>query len=97
MGSYVMLANWTDQGARAIGDAPRRIDAARKVLEDMGGKFECLYLTMGDYDLVGVFDAPDDALAARFLLLLGKTGTVRTRSMRAFPEAAFRELIHSVG
>ena len=45
MGSYVMLANWTDQGARAVGDAPRRIDTARKVLEDMGGKFECLYLT----------------------------------------------------
>ena len=51
----------------------------------------------GEYDLVGVFDAPDDALAARFLLLLGKTGMVRTRSMRAFPEPAFRELIHSVG
>jgi len=37
MTTYVALANWTDQGARTIGDSPRRLDAARKTLEGMGG------------------------------------------------------------
>src|SRR6202034_4578975 len=36
MPAYVMLANWTDQGLKAIADGPRRVDAARKALEDMG-------------------------------------------------------------
>ena len=48
MPTYVMLANWTDQGMRAIGDSPRRVDAAKKTLEEMGGQFRSVYMTMGD-------------------------------------------------
>ena len=75
MTTYVALANWTDQGARAVADSPRRLDAARKTLEEMGGRFVSLLMTMGEYDLVLVYEAPDDAVAARFTLLLGKQGS----------------------
>ncbi len=67
---YVILANWTDQGARSAKDSPRRLDAAKKALKDMGGEFKSFYLTMGDYDIVAVYEAPDDAVAARFNLQL---------------------------
>ena len=63
----------------------------------MGGEFKSLYMTMGQYDLVAVYDAPDDAVAARFTLMLGKTGNVRTNSMKAFPEQAFRGIATSLG
>jgi len=53
-------------------------------------------MTMGDYDLVFVYEAPDDAVAARFTLVLGQLGTVRTRTLKAFPEAAYREIINSL-
>jgi uncharacterized protein with GYD domain len=96
MPTYVMLARWTDQGIRAIDDNPRRVDAARKALADMGGQFRALYMTMGEYDLVGIYEAPDDAVAARFSLLLGKLGNVRITSMKAFPEEAFRQIIASL-
>ena len=36
------------------------------------------------------------ALAARFTLVLGQLGTVRTRTLKAFPEAAYREIINSL-
>jgi len=91
-----MLANWTDQGIRAIDDASRRLYAAKKTLAEMGGQFRSLYMTMGDYDLVAIYDAPDDAVAARFTLILGKMGNVRTTSMKAFPEEAFRQIIASL-
>jgi uncharacterized protein with GYD domain len=96
MPTYVMLARWTDQGIRAIDEHPRRVDAAKKELQEMGGQFRSLYLTMGEYDLVGIYDAPDDAVATRFTLLLGKMGNVRTSSMKAFPEEAFRPIITSL-
>ncbi|MBV9684029.1 MAG: GYD domain-containing protein, partial [Solirubrobacterales bacterium] len=48
--TYVALANWTDQGARAVADSPRRLDAARKALEGMGGRFVSFLMTMGEYD-----------------------------------------------
>jgi uncharacterized protein with GYD domain len=96
MPNYVMLANWTDQGMRAIEDSPKRIDAARKSLEEMGGHFQTVLVTMGQYDLIITYDAPDDAVAARFSLILGKLGNIRTVSMKAFPEEAYRQIVHSL-
>ena len=97
MTTYILLGNWTDQGARSVKDSPRRLDAAKQALEDMGGDFKSFYLTMGDYDMVGVYEAPDDAVAARFALQVGQLGYVRTRTLKAFPEAAYREIIASLG
>jgi uncharacterized protein with GYD domain len=96
MPTYVMLANWTDQGIRAVDESPKRLDAARRTLEEMGGHIASIYVTMGAYDLIITYDAPDDAVAARFTLLLGKHGNVRTTSMRAFPEEAYRQIINSL-
>lgn len=97
MTTYVMLANWTDKGVQSVKDSPRRLDAAKKALKDMDGEFKLFFLTMGDYDIVAIYEAPDDAVAARFNLQLGMMGNVRTRTLKAFPEAAYREIINSLG
>ncbi|MDX0532875.1 GYD domain-containing protein [Sinorhizobium medicae] len=97
MTTYVVLLNWTEQGIRNVRESPKRLDAAKKVLEDMGGSFKDVYLTMGEHDLVAICEAPDDAVAARFALALGMNGNVRTRTLKAFPEAAYRELIGTLG
>ena len=96
MPTYVMLAHWTEQGMRTIDDSPKRIDAARKQLEDMGGRVLSVYMTMGIYDLIITYDAPDDAVAARYILLLSKLGNVRTSSLKAFPEEAYRQIVNSL-
>jgi uncharacterized protein with GYD domain len=93
---YVMLANFTDQGMKSARDSTRRLDTAKKALSDMGGAFKAFYLTMGEYDMVAVYEAPDDAVAARFNLQLGMLGNVRTRTLKAFPEAAYREIVSSL-
>jgi uncharacterized protein with GYD domain len=97
MTTYVMLANWTDQGAIKVKDSPRRLDAAKKALKDVGGEFKLFFLTMGDYDIVAIYEAPDDAVAACFNLQLATMGNIRTRTLKAFPEAAYREIINSLG
>ncbi|MCX7382440.1 MAG: GYD domain-containing protein [Alphaproteobacteria bacterium] len=97
MPSYVMLANWTDQGVRNVKDLPKRIDQAKKMLAEMGGSFASLHATMGAYDLVGIYDAPDDAVALRFTMMLQKLGNARTTSLKAFPEPALREIVKSIG
>ena len=85
MPSYVLLAHWTDQGVRTISD-----------LEEMGGHFRQILMTMGEYDIVATYEAPDDAVAARFSLMLGKSGNVRITSLKAFPEEAFRQIVQSL-
>jgi len=97
MTTYVMLANWTDQGVLKAKDSPRRLDAAKKALKDMDDEFTFFFLTMGEYDIVAIYEAPDDAVAARFNLQLGMLGNIRTHTLKAFPEAAYREIINSLG
>jgi len=94
--TYIMLANWTDRGRQVVADGPKRLDEAKGMLADMGGHMQAIYLTMGQYDLVGIFDAPDDAIAARFTLMLGQRGNVQTITMKAFPEEAYRHIVNSL-
>jgi len=47
--------------------------------------------------MVAIYEAPDDAVAARFSLQIGMLGNIRTRTLKAFPEAAYREIINSLG
>jgi uncharacterized protein with GYD domain len=97
MPTYIAFGEWTDQGARAIRESPRRLDAAKRQLEGMGGRFVGFWMTMGKHDMVLIYETPDDAVAARFTLVLNGLGSVRTRTMKAFPEAAYREIMASLG
>lgn len=97
MSTYIMLVKWTDQGMRQVKESPKRLDTAKNALKEMGGDFRAFYMTMGEYDLIGVYEAPDDAIAARFTLILGMLGNVRTTTLKAFPERAYREIINSLG
>lgn len=96
MTTYVMLVNWTDQGARNIKDSPARLDKAKQLIGEMGGTFKAFFMTMGRYDMVLVAEAPDDAVQARLCLQLAMLGNVRTETLKAFPEAAYREIIGSI-
>src|ERR1700723_708563 len=87
----------TDAGVKAAKDSPRRLDAAKKLLTDMGGEMKHFYMVMGDFDFVGICEAPDDAVMARYVLQLGGLGFVRTKTLKAFPETAYREIIRSLG
>jgi uncharacterized protein with GYD domain len=97
MTTYIALFNLTDAGIKAAKDSPRRLDAAKKLLADMGGEMKQFYMVMGEFDFVGICEAPDDAVMARYVLQLGGLGFVRTKTLKAFPETAYREIIRSLG
>jgi uncharacterized protein with GYD domain len=96
MTTYVMLATWTEQGIRDIARSPTRLDALKKQLQELGGRFTAFYMTMGEYDFVLIYEAPDEAVAAHFTLVLGRQGNIRTRTMKAFSERAYREIMASL-
>jgi uncharacterized protein with GYD domain len=75
----------------------RPLDAAKKLLADIGGEMKQFYMVMGDCDFVGIYEAPDDAVMARYALQLGGLGFVRTKTLKAFPETAYREIIRLLG
>lgn len=84
MAKYIALVNWTDQGVRNAGETVTRTEQARKAFAPLGVNIDNIYWTIGRYDLVAEFDAPDDAAVAAALLQLAAAGNVRTETMRAF-------------
>ena len=94
---FVALMTWTDQGIRTVQRSPERFEEARAQLEAMGGRILHLFMTMGPHDLVVVYETPDDAIAARWTLQVASRGNVRTLTMKAYPEAAYREIVASLG
>ncbi len=86
MTTYILLANLTDAGARSVKESPSRLDTAKRLLKDMGGDFKSFFLTMGEYDFVAVYEAPDDAIAARFTLHSGASATCALKRSRLSPK-----------
>jgi uncharacterized protein with GYD domain len=96
MAQYIILINWTDQGIRNVKDSPKRLDTARAVAKKLDMELKDFYLTMGDYDMVGHLDAPNDESVAKFVLGLGTLGNVRTKTLKAFSEDEYRKIIGSL-
>jgi uncharacterized protein with GYD domain len=84
MASFVVLITETQQGETNITDSVSRANAFRQEATAMGIQVQSTYWTMGEYDGVLIFDAPDDETAAAAMCKLNAKGAVRTRTMRAF-------------
>ena len=93
MPTYISLFKLTDQGIKSIKDAPQRIEQGVKGLEAMGGKLVGFYAVMGEYDYVGISEAPSDEVVTAFLLALGANGNVRTTTLKAFTTEEFVEIV----
>ena len=93
---YIKLVNYTESGLRDIKKSPERLAAAGKEAEELSGKIDKVYLTMGDRDLITIADLPDNATAAALALRLGPKGNTRTRTMNAIREEALMEIIKAV-
>ena len=84
MATYLVLTSFTDQGIRSIKDTTKRADAVRETARKMGIETKSLYWTIGKYDVVVTFEAPDDATMTALSLAISSAGNVRTQTMRAF-------------
>lgn len=93
MALYIALNNFTDQGVRNIKDTTSRSDAVRDMAKKHGVTVKEVFWTLGSYDTVIVFDAPDDASAAAVVASIGAAGNLRTTTLRAFSQAEIKEVI----
>jgi uncharacterized protein with GYD domain len=85
--------NWTDQGVKNFRDSVERADAAEVALSPAGVKFKDLHWTVGAYDLIATFEAPDEETLAAALLALAAQGNLRTTTLRAFTAEEMRGVI----
>jgi uncharacterized protein with GYD domain len=97
MATFVTLVNWTDQGIRNFKDSMKRAQAFKDMVASMGGEVKQMFWTLGAYDVVAIFEAPDDETATAAALQVGALGNVRTTTMRGFSPAEFEAIIKKTG
>lgn len=76
MPKYLVLASYTQEGARGVqsaGGSSRR-DAVAKLAEGLGGKLESFYFAFGKTDAFVVMDLPDNQTAAAASLAVNSAG-----------------------
>jgi uncharacterized protein with GYD domain len=90
MPTYVVLANWTDQGIAGFDRSDERVfshDA--EIREQAGVEMKEIYWTQGPYDLICVMEAPDDESMAAAMLGVAAESNTRTTTLRAFTREEF--------
>ena len=96
MPTYITLLKWTQQGVSKVRDSAKRLDAGRKAFKKAGAEIKDVYMTLGQYDLVCVIEAPDDEAYAKAILRLASQGNVSTETLKAFSEDQYRDIVGSV-
>lgn len=84
MATYIVLTNFTNQGVRNAKETTKRADGVKELAKKFGVTVKEFYWTLGSYDVVAIFDAPDDAAITALGLAIGAAGNVRTQTLRAF-------------
>ena len=97
MPRYVVLVNWTEQGIKNVKQTIERTDSGGDIARKHGLKLEQAYWTVGAYDMVTVFEAPDDEALSAHLLEIGSLGNVRTTTLRAYDEEEMSGIIRKLG
>ena len=93
MPTYVLLVDWTLEGARAVEQTVDRLEQGAKLGESFGCTIEHAWWTQGGHDMVSVINAPDEQAMVAYTLAVVRRGNLRTTTLRAWSADEMREII----
>ena len=93
MATFITTIRFTEQGLQAIQETTRRSAAFKTAVKKLGVKVSEIYWTLGAFDGVVVFEAPDDETAIAAMLSLSSKGNVQTTTVRAFRAAEMEKVV----
>jgi len=96
MATYISLVQFTDKGIRAARQTTQRVAEWATKVQSKGVSIKQMYWTLGQYDQVCVFEAPDDETAASVLLSADILGNIRTQTLRAFTSTEMEKILDDI-
>lgn len=96
MPTYIVLVDFTEHGVEHVKDTVHRVDSLREELRSMGVEFRDAWWTLGEHDVINLFDAPDDETMTAASLTIAEQGNARLKTMRAFSEEEMRSVLSRV-
>ena len=93
MATYVTLIKFTEKGTKNVKDTCKRAADFKTGAKKMGIEVKETYWSMGAYDGVLIFEAPDDETATAAMLSLSSQDNVTTQTMRSFTAAEMSKIL----
>ena len=84
---------WTSQGLAGLPGWRERVEDGERTISEAGGRLVGVYVTLGRYDVVEIFEAPDDDVAVEILMKLQRFGAEHTETLRAFTREEAEEIV----
>ena len=84
MATFITTIKFTDQGEKKIHKTTKRAASFKATAKKMGVKIVGQYWTLGPFDGLVIYEAPDDETATALMLHLGSLDNVHTSTARAF-------------
>ena len=79
MAHYLLQVAYTPEAWAALTKNPQdRIEAVRPAVERLGGKIQGAWFAFGEYDIVTVFEMPDNVSAAAISIAFSAGGAVKS-------------------
>ena len=93
MATYVTLLKFTSEGLKSIGDFGKMWEEGSKRVAQMGIKTIGAYGILGPYDMMFIYEAPDEKAAASMpLSFSSQKGSAQTETWTAIPMEEFAKL-----
>ncbi len=93
MPTFITTLHFTERGVQAAKDTCNRATAFLTTAQKMGVQVTGLYWTLGAFDGVIVFQAPDEATATAAMLHLSSLNNMRTQTARAFDATEMQKIL----
>ena len=91
--TYISLVKFTEKGIQNAKESTQRLEAWAAKVQSMGVTIKQMYWTLGEYDQVCIFEAPDDETAASVLLAANMLGNIRSQTMRGFTAPEMEKIL----
>jgi uncharacterized protein with GYD domain len=93
---YISLMRFLSPGFGGLPAWRDRVEEGERVIEERGGRLIGVYVTLGRYDVVEIFEAPDDEVAIEILMKLNRYGAEHTETLRAFTREEAEEIVRKL-
>ncbi|TAJ25398.1 MAG: GYD domain-containing protein [Nitrospirae bacterium] len=96
MQTYVSLVKFTQQGLQTMKDkGVERAEMVKKNAQALGGRLVQAYYCLGEYDVVAIWEFPDNKAAMQAAVLNASLGHIQISTMPAVNRDEWKKLLRT--
>ena len=96
MPHFAVLGEFSQKRMETIKALPENLNEVKEVFKSYGVKMSAFVFTLGRYDFVGIFEAPNAEAITKALLSWGSKGLLKTETLTGFTGEEMSKLVQEM-